>query len=62
MGERGPRVALYQFYNFEKGKRGEVFALCARHVRTQCVPGNCRLERVANSAERPCEDCERDEL
>lgn len=51
-------VRLYRFFNFVKGKHGEPFALCDKHLADQPVPPTCKLEKIADKASEPCSFCE----
>ena len=49
------KVAMYCFYNWEVGARGEPFKLCEACARQQRVPLSCVLEKMADLAEsEPC--------
>lgn len=52
-----PEVRLYRFYNWEKSRHGEPFALCDRHVKQQPVPGSCVLVKLADKALLGCIVC-----
>jgi len=51
------RVALYRFFNMEKSRYGEPFALCEAHAKTQTVPSLCILQQIANDSLIECNQC-----
>jgi len=52
------QVRLYRFYNIEKSKYGEPFALCDAHRKEQPIPAYCTIEKIANDADWPCSRAE----
>jgi len=50
-------VRLYRFYNWEVSGYGEPFALCDKHFDTRPVPATCILNKMADRADWPCEQC-----
>lgn len=46
---------LYQFYNWEVGKKGEVFTLCDKCIKEQPIPSTCVLQKIANDSCRECQ-------
>lgn len=54
MGE----VRVYRFYNMSVSKYGEPFALCDKHFKTQKIPNNCILNKIANKSNLLCVKCE----
>lgn len=59
-------VRLYRFYNLDQAKHGEPFAMCDDHMdaykkgRKPAAP-QLILEKIADQAVWPCDDCERAE-
>lgn len=52
-----PQVRLYRFFNMERDKHGEPFALCDVCVEKQRVPKGCLLNRIADGALMACKKC-----
>ena len=47
-------VSLYRFYNWEKGRHGEPFALCEAHFEKQPTPSGCILQKLADNSLISC--------
>jgi hypothetical protein len=47
-------VALYRFFNIDRSLYGEPFALCAGHFKTQPIPRNCTIHKIAEKSLMPC--------
>ena len=50
-------VRLYRFYNMEKSRYGEPFALCDQCKPRQVVPAVCYLEKIADESVWACINC-----
>jgi len=59
-GEWMSQVRLYRFFNFEVGKRGEPWAMCDPHYKNYRPPITCIIEKLADQAEWPCNQCEQE--
>jgi hypothetical protein len=60
-GRREPEgmamIRLYRFFNFERDAYGEPFALCDVCLKSQPVPEQCYLNKIADRALLPCAKC-----
>jgi hypothetical protein len=51
-------VRLYRFFNFELDDRGEPWAMCDLHYAGYTPPKSCIIEKLADRATWPCQQCE----